>query len=125
MENIELVAASNDPGFGRTAEILKSAHNDLSEATKHLLGLLIAGKYNDALAGATPYLALAGYVTGGTLIAAGAARMARSGAAEPARVSLARFFAENFVGQTASLRTTVTDGAASLFAASEHNLGKG
>jgi acyl-CoA dehydrogenase len=124
-ENIDLVAESNDPAFGRTAEILKAALEDLTVATRHLLGLLIAGKYNDALAGATPYLHLFGLTTGGTLIAAGAAREGRGGASSPARVALARYFAENHVGQTASLRTTVTDGAASLFAATEQILAKG
>jgi len=124
-ENIDLVAASNDPGFGRTAEVLKAALADLTAATKHLLGLLLAGKYNDALAGATPYLHLFGLATGGTLIAAGAARTGRGGASDPARISLARFFAENCVGETAGLRTTVTDGAASLFAATEHHLARG
>jgi alkylation response protein AidB-like acyl-CoA dehydrogenase len=124
-EQIDLVAASNDPAFGHTAEILKAALEDLTETTKHLLGLLIGGKYNDALAGATPYLRLFGLAASGTLIAAGAAREGRSGASNPARVALARYFAENHVGQTASLRTIVTDGAASLFAANERILAKG
>jgi acyl-CoA dehydrogenase len=69
-----------------------------------------------ALAGATPYLRLFANAAGGALLAEqalAAARMAADGSA-PARIALARFFAENIAVTAAGLETAVTEGATSV-----------
>ena len=100
---------SNLPGLGRTAHRLDAALDALDDATKHLAALAAAGKTDDALAGATPYLRLFGLASGGALLARGA--LADRG---EARISLCRFFAENMLPETTALRDTVIDGSESL-----------
>ncbi|HSO46493.1 MAG TPA: acyl-CoA dehydrogenase C-terminal domain-containing protein, partial [Rhizobiaceae bacterium] len=80
------------------------------EAGDWLLAALSAGRMDEALAGATPYLRLFG-------IAAGGAYLAKAGLADGARAPLARFFAENHLAECAALKARVTGGAASLAAA--------
>ncbi len=72
-----------------------------------------------ALAGATPYLRLFAHAAGGALLAEqalAAARMASDGSA-PARIALARFFAEHLAVAAGGLERSVTEGAASVNAA--------
>lgn len=78
-----------------------------------LLKALGAGETETALAGATPFLRLAGLVAGAVYLAKGA--LVDSARAE--RVALARFMAENLLPETASLRAQVVAGAESLAAA--------
>lgn len=113
-EIVEQVRGTNHDGFGQTAELLDSALNEVEETTDWLLECLSAGRLEEALAGATPYLRQFG-------IAAGGCYLAKSGLAqgEDGRVGLARFFAENFTGECAALKHTVTSGAESLLAAGE------
>ncbi|MER8743345.1 acyl-CoA dehydrogenase C-terminal domain-containing protein [Mesorhizobium sp. M1004] len=104
------VRTSNLQGFGRTAESLDRALDDLSEATRFLQKLLAEGRFDEALAGATPYLRLIS-------LAAGGAYLARGGLAEQDRIALCRFFAENLLGEASALKDRVVDGAESLAAA--------
>ena len=52
--------------------------------------------------------------TGCAYLAKGALESASEGEAGNSRVSVARYFAENLVGETASLKQVVTDGADAL-----------
>ncbi|WP_192256269.1 acyl-CoA dehydrogenase [Mesorhizobium caraganae] len=104
------VRTSNRQGFGRTAETLDRALDDLAEATRFLQKLLAEGRLDEAQAGATPYLRLIS-------LAAGGAYLARGGLAEQNRIALCRFFAENLLGEVSALKDRVIDGAESLAAA--------
>jgi alkylation response protein AidB-like acyl-CoA dehydrogenase len=104
------VRTSNLQGFGRTAETLDRAFDDLIEATRFLQKLLAEGRLDEAQAGATPYLKLIS-------LAAGGAYLARGGLAEQNRIALCRFFAENLLGEVSALKDRVIDGAESLTAA--------
>ncbi len=108
------VRGMNHDGFGRTAEFLDEALNEVEDTTKWLLECLSGGRMVEALAGATPYLRQFGFAAGGCYLA-------KSGLAEGdnGRVAMARFFAENFTGECAALKQTVTGGAESLLAAGE------
>ncbi len=111
---VEDVRGANHDAFGKTAELLDDALNEVEEATNWLLTQLSEGKLDDALAGSTPYLRLFGLASGGCYLA-----KAGLGDSEKDRASLARFFAENFAAECAALKHTVTGGADSLAAASE------
>jgi hypothetical protein len=112
---VEDLAASNNPALGASAERLRAAMADLRAATDSLGGMLKSGDLTSALAGATPYLRLFGLAAGGVYIA----KSALADAENDERATLCRYFAENLVGETASLRRTVEDGAASLDAAGD------
>ena len=111
---VEDVRGANHDAFGKTAELLDNALNEVEEATNWLLTQLSDGKLDEALAGSTPYLRLFGLASGGCYLA-----KAGLGDSEIDRASLARFFAENFAAECAALKHTVTGGAESLAAASE------
>ncbi|MBA3449077.1 MAG: acyl-CoA dehydrogenase [Pseudaminobacter sp.] len=112
VEIVTRLRESNNPGFGRTADGLGDALDDLSEATRFLQGLVAEGKTDAALAGATPYLRLFALASGGAFLARGALADGSGG-----RVELCRFFAENLSGETAALESRVIGGAESLAAA--------
>ncbi|RWO80794.1 acyl-CoA dehydrogenase [Mesorhizobium muleiense] len=103
---------SNLQGFGRTADGLDQALDDLSQATRFLQGLLADGRSDAALAGATPYLRLIS-------LAAGGAYLARGALADQSRIALCRFFAENQLGEVGALKERVVGGADSLAAAGQ------
>jgi len=109
----EKVRGANHPEFGETGEHLSNALDEVEKATEFLQAEMKAGRMAEALAGATPYLQLFG-------LAAGGAYLAKAGLdGEPSEHAvLARFFAENFLAECASLRQTVTNGSSSLLAAS-------
>ncbi len=111
---VEDVRGANHDGFGKTAELLDGALNEVEEATDWLLAQMSEGKLDEALSGATPYQRLFG-------LAAGGCYLAKAGLAdnEKDRASLARFYAENFAAECAALKSTVTSGADSLLAAGE------
>jgi hypothetical protein len=96
-------------GFGRSASLLEAALADLTEATRYLQEKLAGNSMQDALSGATPYLRLFSLVAGG-------AYLARAALAAPSgeRIALARFFAENMLGEVAALKERVLGGAESL-----------
>ena len=104
------VRASNRPAFGDTAERLEAAMDALRGATDYLLDALGSDRVADAQAGATPYLRIFGLASGGCYLA----KSALADAEGTGRTSLARFFAENLVPETESLRVSVVHGAASF-----------
>jgi len=103
---------SNRPDLGETGARLEAALADLGAATQFLSAALADGRQREALAGATAYLRLFALCAGGALLTRGALG-AEGGDTDFA--ALARFFAERILGETASLRVTVTAGAAALF----------
>ncbi len=104
------VRGANHPAFGETARLMETALDDMLEAGEWLLEAVAAGRMEEALAGATPYLRLCG-------LAAGGSYLAKAGLAQEARAPLARFFAENHLAECGALKSRVTTGAASLSAA--------
>ncbi|MEQ8400591.1 MAG: acyl-CoA dehydrogenase [Roseitalea porphyridii] len=106
---------SNDTRFGEAGHYLETAMADLRAATEWLVGRMAEGDKQAVLAGATPYQHLFGLTAGGVYLVKGAL-----GAANGVdRASIARFYAENLVGQSSALRDRVEKGAASLAAAGE------
>ncbi len=110
--DVEALRNSNAEGFGRAADKVSAALDDLRAATDHLLAALGDGRTGEALAGATPYLRLFSLAAGGAYLIRGALA-----GEDKARVALARFFAENLIDETAALRNRVIEGADSLDAA--------
>lgn len=110
-------AAINRDDFGQMGPRLVAATDCLAAATDFLTTAIAERRQEAALAGATPYLRLFGLAAGGAFLAKGALRAATSDAEESSWIALARFFAENFVEETATLATTVSDGDKSLEAA--------
>ncbi len=113
--SIAAVNAANDPAFGATGARLGEAVDHLTRATKWLLGK-IEREPDAALAGATPYLRLFALAAGGCMLAdeALAALRVAGDADAPARVAVARFFAENLTTAAGGLAANVTDGADSV-----------
>src|SRR5262249_3585957 len=106
------VAAKNDPAFGATAARLKDAIDSVERVSDWLRRTLETSPQS-ALAGATPYLRMFANAAGGALLAEealAAARLADGGAA-PARIALARFFAENVAVAAGGLERAVVEGA--------------
>ena len=110
------VRGSNRDGFGRTAEKLSAAIDDLEAATEWMLATLGEGRMVEALSGATPYQRLFGLVLTGCYLARGGLAEGHDGR-DAARIALARFAAENLISETAALRDRVVNGADSLAAA--------
>jgi len=114
-ETVANVRAANDPAFGATGARLGEAVEELARATAWLLQKL-DHEPDAALAGATPYLRLFGLAAGGCMLAdeALAALRLADGVHAPARVALARFFAENVAIAASGLAATVTEGAGAI-----------
>ncbi|WP_448585592.1 acyl-CoA dehydrogenase C-terminal domain-containing protein, partial [Thermaurantiacus sp.] len=84
---------------------------------------------DDTAAGATPFLRMFGLTLGGTLLArqaAAAARRLEAGAQDPAflraKITTARFYAEQILPAAPALLGPVTRGAAALYAVPEEML---
>ena len=106
------VAASNRPEFGSTATRLSAALDEMEHVTNWILSAQAEGRVADVLAGATPYLRLAGLTYGATLLAKGALRTSAEDArALKERTLLARSFAETTLGETAGLAADITASA--------------
>ena len=114
-EIVEQVRASNRPAFGDAAARLSAGLDDLGETSEWLLTALDEKRIDDAQAGATPYLRLFGLASGGCWLAKNALRDEGGNG----RTALARFMAENLVGETAGLREAITHGSASFEGAME------
>ncbi len=117
---VQEAGAQNVDGFADMAAKVASSLDDLSAATGWLLEVLKEGRHDEAMAGATPYLRLFGLASGGAFLAQGALATVRGGMNGPTsklRVQVAQFFAENLISETAALRSTVMEGAATLLAA--------
>jgi alkylation response protein AidB-like acyl-CoA dehydrogenase len=112
---VDAVAASNNPAFGDTAARLADALDVLRSATGWMSARITAKDMQAVLSAATPYQHLFG-------LAAGGIWLAKSALADPARedrITLARFMAENLIGECSALRQRVETGAASLDAAAK------
>ena len=108
--------ASNDPGFGWTAVRLGDAVESLARTTNWLMARL-AKEPEAVLAGASPYLRLFGFATGGCLLAKKALAALRLGEDASARLATTRFFAENIAVGAAALERTVVEGASGVIEA--------
>ncbi|MEA2903293.1 MAG: 3-(methylsulfanyl)propanoyl-CoA dehydrogenase [Alphaproteobacteria bacterium] len=112
---VDAVKAADDPAFGATPARLAEAIDALARATDWLLGRQ-RNSPDAALAGATPYLRLFANAAGGALLAEealAATRIPGDGAA-PARIAIARFFAEHLAPAASGLERDVVDGADSV-----------
>ncbi|MEJ8473398.1 acyl-CoA dehydrogenase [Roseibium algae] len=106
------VALSNRPEFGPTGQRLKAAIDALDEATEWMLSARADNRKAEALAGATPYLRLAGLTFGGVLLAKGALKTgAENSNALKDRTLLARSFAETCLCEVHALNSDVTSSA--------------
>ncbi len=118
--------AATGPDLEPVAIGLGHGIDTLRQASDWLLGRVAAAP-NDALAGATPYLAMFGLVTGGWLLARSALaahRLREAGGdnaqGKPewlsAKVATARFYCQQLLPEVTGLLPAVTGGAAPLFA---------
>jgi hypothetical protein len=109
---------------------LVSAVTALSDATGHLEGKVAAGSYDDALAGATPYLKMFGTVVGGWLMARSALEALRgieAGDDEAflrSKLVTADFYCTQLLPQAHGLLAAVTADADPLFALSPEMLAR-
>jgi Mg2+ and Co2+ transporter CorA len=110
------LVARGTPAFGLTAPRLRDAVESLDRATSFLLGAVAQGDTETALAGATPYLRLFGLARGGAaladaaLAASAAVEAGDNDPAQPGRIALCRFFAENLATAAAGLEKSVVTG---------------
>ena len=112
-ETVDALRGRNDEAFGATRQALTAALDDLEEATAFLQKALSEKDMDTALCGSTPYLRLFGLTAGAVYLAKGAiADTSRLG-----RTHLARFMAENLIGETSALKARILTGTASLVAA--------
>ena len=113
---VEAVNATNDPALGSAGLRLKEAVESLARATHWLLARLDK-EVEQALAGASPYLRLFGFASGGCLLAQQALAALRLGPDAASRITLARFFAENYAVQAGALERSIVEGAPGVLGA--------
>ena len=107
-----------DPAFGHMAARLREGVRSLDRATSHQRAMLGSDRPEAALAGATPYLRLFGLALGGACLAkaalasAAALKVGETDPANGARITLARFFAENLLPAAGGLEQAVIAGGA-------------
>ena len=117
---VRRLVKDSDASFGLMAPRLRDAVESLDRATSFMHKAVQGNDSAAALAGATPYLRLFALARGGTALAeiALAAKAAVGGGdsdpAHPARIALARFFAENLATGARGLEETVVSGAGFL-----------
>ncbi len=112
----------SDAGLSGIADALKAGVDGLGTATEWLLAAW-TNKRLQALAGATPYLALFGTVVGGWLLgraALAASHRRRAGDSDKIflemKIALARFYADNRLPLAQGLAAMVTGGSESVLA---------
>ena len=109
----EELATSGHPDLVATGIGLREANGSFKSATDFVLDVVARSAQQDALAGATPYLALFGHTLGLALLsrtALAAHRQILSGTDSPAnkgRIVLARFFADQVACQVPGLAQAV------------------
>jgi acyl-CoA dehydrogenase len=111
---VDAVNAANDPAFGWTGLRLDNALQCLERSTEWLLAEL-GNDVDRALAGATPYLRLFAETSGGCMLADEALASIRltgtsNGSDIGRRITIARFFAENFTIHAGALERAVMEG---------------
>ena len=120
MEQTAVELEDAEPSLGqRLSEAVAVARR----CTEYLTGRLEDGGYNDALAGATPYLELMGTTCGGWLMAKSwlaAAGLLAAGGNDflAAKKVTAEFYLEQLLPKVAGLEPAITAGADPLYAAS-------
>ena len=121
-ETVAACAGSRSEALKLIGSRLSDAVTVFEEAADWLIRAQSGNQKRDALAGATPFLKIAGDVTGGWTLAKGALlaneRLATPGADVAwltARLSLAGFFAENVLSQVPGQLAGITAGADQLF----------
>ena len=117
-QTVEDCSTSSNPQLPILAERLKPACDALEDA----MGWLLKATDEDRLAAATPFLKLAGDVTGGWLLCVGAVaaqRMLKEGSNEAeyanSRISLARVYAETILSAAPGLLGDIKVGAGTFF----------
>jgi len=116
-QTVEDLDTSSNPDLPELAARLKPACDALEDASAWLL----KASDDDRLAAATPFLKLAGDVTGGWLMCIGAVaaqRMLKDGENEPyarSKISLARVYADTVLSSAPGLIGDIKLGAAPLF----------
>ncbi len=123
LDEIEDVASALSEQDEELGNRLDAALASARRATGWLRQRLEEGEYQDALAGATPYLGLMGALCGGWLLgrswlAAGELRQSGTGNAAflDAKQTTSRFYLSQLLPQSAALEAAVTAGAEPLFA---------
>ncbi|WP_232628836.1 acyl-CoA dehydrogenase [Methylobacterium sp. Leaf118] len=112
----EALVKDGAPGFGLAAPRLREGIGALDRATSFLMKALGSNRPQEALPGASPYLRLFGLVQGATclaqagLAASAAVRAGETDPAHPARIALARFFAENLLPAASGLEQAILTG---------------
>jgi hypothetical protein len=112
----QALGASGDAALQVLGEALGVGIKVMADASLWLGGKLVSAP-NDALAGATPYLRLAGLVVGGWLLGKeGLAVIKRGGSDDAGRAKLdtIRFYATNLMPQAAGLAAAATSGVDTL-----------
>lgn len=116
-EIAEETAASNRRELGSAGTRLRVAIDDLEAATVFMAQAQADGRGNEALAGAAPYLRLAGLTLGGALLAKGALRSGLDNPTAAAhRALLARNFCETSLCETTALKTDILASADGILA---------
>jgi len=122
---LDAALAGAGPELDASRQALAGACDTVEQATRWLLSAL-ASDPNDALAGATPYLRMCGFLCGGWLLSRAALAASRRltdavAAGEEAflagKITTARFFAEQLLPQVRGLLPAVTAGAGRLYEA--------
>ncbi|MFZ5932233.1 MAG: acyl-CoA dehydrogenase [Pseudomonadota bacterium] len=115
----------NHPAFAQIGAALDRALSGMTQSTDWMLAH-IATAPNDCLAGAAPYLRLAGTVSNGYYLARMALAGAQKADSDPhagAAIATALFFALNYLPLSAGLSSAAMAGAAHLYALDNAQLG--
>lgn len=109
LQELRLIAeqAKNSDTLQSIAPQLETALNAAEETTRFLQDCTAKGDNQTALCGATPYQRLLS-------LTAGAVYLAKAGLQDSNAAALAAFFAENTLQETAGLKQSILNGAASL-----------
>jgi butyryl-CoA dehydrogenase len=115
-ETAQALGASGDAALQALGRALGGGVKAMADASLWLGGKLMSAP-NDALAGATPYLRLAGLVVGGWLLGKEGLAVVERGAPDAAgrdKLDTIRFYATNLMPQAAALAAAATSGVDTL-----------
>ncbi|MEE9299275.1 MAG: acyl-CoA dehydrogenase [Acidimicrobiia bacterium] len=124
LEGIVADAASLEADLKPIGEHLTTATEAVAEVALTFGGWLTEGRFNDVLAGATPFLKMTGDMLGGWMLARGAAAAAAGADRFEAeflsdRIATASFYAEHVLSTVAGRTASALAGAGSLFGIEE------
>jgi hypothetical protein len=121
LQMVQTDAVTMDGQLKPIGEQLTAALEATAEVAMTFGSWLMGGRYDDVLAGATPFLKMIGDTLGGWMLARGA----RAAAEEPQgydpafladRIATASFYAEHILPTVPSLKATCLAGAEGLYA---------